>query len=208
LLFPTICEGISCSCRIKFLYFRLMSRNYKFHNKEGLYFVSFATVYWLDVFTRQIYFDVLVKSIDYCRAKKGMELYAYCFMPNHIHLIFRSSNNDPSGLIRDFKSHTAKKVIETIENHSHESRREWLLEMFSSSGKDKSNISKYQFWQHHNKPIELWSVAVIKQKTDYIHNNPVVSGFVTNPIDWKYSSARNYQDDHTVLEIDDTGFIG
>ncbi len=56
-------------------------------------------------------------------------------------------------------------------------------------------------------PIELWSEKVIKQKIDYTHNNPVLSGFVINPEDWKYSSARNYQDDTTILEIDDVGFI-
>ncbi len=79
-----------------------MSRNYKFHNKSGLYFVSFATVYWLDIFTRQVYLDVLAESVTYCRKEKGMELYAYCFMPSHLHLVFRSANEDPSGLLRDF----------------------------------------------------------------------------------------------------------
>ena len=64
--------------------------------------MSFATVYWLDVFTRQIYFDVLAESIDYCRAKKGMELYCYCFMPSHIHFIFRSANEQPNGVIERF----------------------------------------------------------------------------------------------------------
>ncbi|CAL2087974.1 hypothetical protein [Tenacibaculum vairaonense] len=48
---------------------------------------------------------------------------------------------------------------------------------------------------------------MIKQKIDYIHNNPVVSGLVTNIEDWKYSSARNFQDDNTVLVIDKIGFI-
>ncbi len=193
-----------------------MSRNYKFHNKSGLYFVSFATVNWLDVFTRQIYFNVLAESVSYCRKEKSMELYCYCFMPSHtcpersrrVHLIFRSSKEDPSGLLRDFKSYTAKKVIEAIESNPQESRKEYLLWFFERAAKKKSNVSKYQFWQHHNKPIELWSEKVIKQKIDYIHNNPVVSGFVTNAIDWKYSSARNFQDDNTVLEIDHTGFLG
>ncbi len=103
-----------------------MSRNYKFHDKAAAYFVSFATVYWLDVFNRQPYFEVLTKSIDYCRSEKGMELYAYCFMPSHVHFVFRSANEDPSGLLRDFKKHTAKKTIETIENNPQESRKEWL----------------------------------------------------------------------------------
>jgi hypothetical protein len=79
--------------------------------------------------------------------------------------------------------------------------------MFKRAGKKNATTSKYQFWQHHNKPIELWSEKVIKQKIDYIHKNPIESGFITNAIDWKYTSARNFQDDNTVLEIDVTGFF-
>lgn len=192
---------------IAFCILESMSRNYKFHNKAGLYFVSFATVYWLDVFIRQVYFNVLADSINYCRKEKGMELYCYCFMPSHIHFIFRSSKEQPSELLRDFKRHTAKKVIEAIENNTRESRKELLLWLFERAGKKNAATNKYQFWQHHNKPIELWSEKVIKQKIDYIHNNPVEAGFVTNPVDWKYSSARNYQDDYAVLEIDAIGFM-
>ncbi|WP_124981881.1 transposase [Nonlabens xiamenensis] len=175
-----------------------MSRNYKFHNKAGAYFVSFATVYWIDVFTRQVDFDILEQSVQYCRAEKGMEVYAYGFMNSHIHFIFRSANENPSGLLGDFQKHTSKKIIKEIEENPQESRMEWLLLMFERAGKKKDNISKYQFWQHHNKPIELWSSKVIKQKLDYIHNNPVESGFVTEPTDWKYSSARNFAEDHTI----------
>ena len=170
--------------------------------------MSFATVNWVDVFTRQLYFNVLADSVSYCRAEKSMELYCYCFMPSHVHFIFRSSKNEPSELLRDFKRHTSKKVIEAIENNPQESRKEWLLWMFERAGKKNATTRKYQFWQHHNKPIELWSEKVIKQKIDYIHNNPVMSGFVLNPEDWKYSSARNYQEDNTVLEIDSVGFLG
>ena len=179
-----------------------MSRKYKFHNSQGAYFISFATVYWLDIFTRQEYFNILEESINYCRKEKGMEVFAYCFMPSHIHLIFRSLNNDPSGLIRDFKGFTARKLIKAIEENPQESRKEWLLWMMERDGKTKRNVKQRQFWQHRNQPIELWSESVIQQKIDYIHNNPVESGFVTDPIDWKYSSARNYQDDQTILEID------
>lgn len=53
-----------------------MSRKYKFHDKEGLYFVSFATVYWIDVFVRDEYFHEMAMSLDHCRRQKGMELYA------------------------------------------------------------------------------------------------------------------------------------
>lgn len=164
-------------------------------------------MYWMDVFSRQVYFSVLAESLDYCRKEKGMEIYAYCVMPSHIHLLFRAANENPSDLIRDIKGFTARKMIQTIQENPQESRKEWLVSMMGKAGKENSNVVKYQFWQQHNKPIELWTDKVIQQKIDYIHNNPVQSGFVTDPVDWKYSSARNYQDDHTVLEIDTNGFL-
>ena len=140
-----------------------MSRKYKFNNPTAAYFVSFATVYWIDVFTRQTHFNVLEESINYCRKEKGMEVFAYCFMPSHIHLIFRSNEEDPSGLLRDFKGYTARKLIKTIQDNPQESRKEWLLWMLERAGKNKSNVSKMQFWQQHNKPTELWSIKIIQQ---------------------------------------------
>ena len=172
-----------------------MSRKHKFNNPAAAYFVSFATVYWLDVFTRQIYFSILEEAVNFCRAEKATEVFTYCFMPSHVHFVFRSDNEYPSGLLRDFKGFTARKLLKEIENKPQESRKEWLLWMMERAGKKKSNVVKRQFWQQHNKPIELWSNKVIIQKIDYIQNNPVESGFVTNPVDWKYSSARNYAKD-------------
>ncbi len=136
-----------------------------------------------------------------------MEVYAYCFMPSQVHLIFRSENEDPSGLLRDFKGYTSKKLIKSIAENLQESRKEWLFWMMDKAGKKNVTVTHRQFWQQHNKPIELWTDTVIQQKIEYIHNNPVQSGFVTDPIDWKYSSARNYQDDHTVLEIDSDSYL-
>ena len=57
-----------------------MSRIYKFHNPEGVYFVSFAVVEWIDVFTRNEYKDILLDSLRYCQQEKGMEIYAWCIM--------------------------------------------------------------------------------------------------------------------------------
>jgi len=99
-----------------------MSRKYKFADKSGAYFISFATVNWIDVFTRDAYFWCIVASLDFCRKNKGMELYGYCIMPSHVHLIFRSALNDPSGLIRDFKGFTSKKIVKIIDDNPHESR--------------------------------------------------------------------------------------
>ncbi|MDR6369149.1 REP element-mobilizing transposase RayT [Chryseobacterium bernardetii] len=180
-----------------------MSRKHKFHEKEGAYFISFATVFWIDVFTRMQYFDILIEALKYCRTNKGMIIFGYCIMPSHVHLIFRSENGLPSELIRDFKSFTAKKLLQAIEENNQESRKEWLLWMFKKAGSQNSNIKKYQFWQQNNKPIHIWSLKVFEQKLNYVHQNPVETGFVMEPWEWKYSSARNYCDDYNeILEID------
>jgi len=179
-----------------------MSRKYKFHNKEGLYFVSFATVYWVDVFVRDNYCHELVQSFDHCRKNKGMEIYAWCIMPSHVHLIFRANENNPGKLLGSFKTFTSKKLQQIIQDNSLESRKEWLLWMFEKAGRKNSNIKRGQFWQQHNQPIELWSSSVIDQKVDYIHNNPVEAGFVSEPEHWKYSSAIDYSGGKGLLNID------
>jgi DNA modification methylase len=123
-------------------------------------------------------------------------------------MIFQSLNNDAAGLIRDFKGFTSKKIIATIKENPLESRKEYLLNMFEAAGAKRSNVKKYQLWQHDNMPIELYSDKVIKQKFDYIHQNPVKAGLVFNAVDWKYSSASNYYGDNSVVEIDLMGVKG
>ncbi|HXI00724.1 MAG TPA: transposase [Sphingobacteriaceae bacterium] len=177
-----------------------MSRKHKFYNKEGLYFVSFATVFWVDVFVRDLYFQVLLQSLDFCRKNKGMEIYSWCIMPSHVHLIFHAKESNPGDLLRDLKTHTSKAIQAEIENNLQESRKEWLLGLMKTAGSKNSNIKKRQFWQQHNKPIELWSPEVIDQKVEYIHLNPVVAGFVLEPHHWKYSSAIDYSGGKGLLE--------
>ncbi len=178
-----------------------MSRNYKFHNPEGLYFISFATVFWVDVFVRKIYFDCIVDNLNYCVDNKGMEIYVWCIMPSHVHLVFKSTIQNPQALIRDFKSYTSKEIIKLIKENQKESRREWLLKSFKNAAIQKSNTHQHQFWQHDNHPIELWSPEVIDQKISYIHQNPVEAGFVELPYEYLYSSARDYSDAKGLVKL-------
>jgi hypothetical protein len=63
-----------------------------------------------------------------------------------------------------------------------------------------SNVNKYQFWRHDNRPIELWSNKVIDEKINYIHNNPVEEGLVFRPEDYLYSSAADYAGEKGILD--------
>ena len=179
-----------------------MSRNYKFHNPVGVYFVSFAVVEWIDVFTRNEYKDILLDSLRYCQLEKGMEIYAWCVMTNHVHLIFSSTKDEkPELILGSLKRFTSKAIVAAIKENQQESRKEWLLKQFEEAGKKSSNVKQYQLWRHDNKPIELWSNKVIDQKLDYIHNNPVEEGLVFRSEQYVYSSAIDYAGEKGLLDI-------
>ena len=160
-----------------------MSVKYKIRNQESLHFFSFATVEWIDVFTRSIYKNVIVESLRYCQENKGLILYAWCIMTNHLHLIISSKAGiKQEDIIRDFKKHTAKQLLKIVEENHQESRRNWMLWIFKKAGEKNSNNSKFQFWRQDNHPIELSSNEMMEQRLDYLHNNPVAEGIVENPI--------------------------
>lgn len=165
---------------------------YKIRNKEGIHFITFAVVNWVDVFSRKEYRDIVVESIKYCQASKGLVLYCWCLMSNHIHLVVSAKEHNTSDILRDFKKFTSKQIIQAIKEHPQESRREWMLGIFEAAGEQNSRNKTYQFWQHDNQPKELFSQDFAQQKLAYIHNNPVTAGIVYKAEDYIYSSARDY----------------
>jgi REP element-mobilizing transposase RayT len=178
-----------------------MGRKYIFHDSRELYFVSFATVNWIDVFTRKLYFEIIVDSLVYCSKNKGLELYAWCIMPSHVHLIISSENNSLSDIMRDLKRHTSKALLKAIAENPKESRKEWMLWMFGRAGKRNTNNEKFQFWQQSNHPIELSNAKMLIQRLEYLHQNPVKAGLVVLPEHYQYSSAIDYAGGQEVIPI-------
>jgi REP element-mobilizing transposase RayT len=167
-------------------YLRSVSRNYKIHDQEDLQFLTYATIGWVDVFTRPAYKDILVESLRYCQQAKGLELFAWCIMSSHVHLIARAKPGQKlQDILRDHKKFTAKAVVKAIEEDPRESRREWLLAQL------RKVDGGIQLWQHDLHPIWLRRPDIIQQKLDYIHRNPVQEGLVEEPHHYLYSSARD-----------------
>ena len=165
---------------------------YKITNKEALHFVTFAVVGWVDVFTRKQYKDILIDSLRHCQKEKGLVVYGWCIMSNHVHLAVAAQDHNLSDILRDFKKYTAKQVIQAIAGNVQESRKEWMLEVFKRQGALNSRNTENQFWRQDNQPKEMYSEGFIKQKLDYIHNNPVAEGIVDKAEEYLYSSARDY----------------
>jgi len=179
-----------------------MPTGYQIDDQKGLYFLTFQVVEWIDIFSRKMYADIILESFEYCRKNKGLKLWAYVIMTNHIHVIVSADENNLSDVVRDFKRFTATQILKSIQENKYESRRNWMLNLFEFAAKKHKRNSKYQFWTHDNHAIELESIKFINQKLAYIHENPVRAGFVEHADHWMFSSQRNYSALYSLIEID------
>ncbi len=182
-----------------------MSTKYKATSTEEAFFINITTVGWIDVFTRLNQKHNIIRALHYCQENKGLEIYAYCIMHSHLHLLCKGTNGFVlSDIVRDFKKFTSKQFIKTILEEP-ESRREWMLNYFKNACEHLKREQNYKVWQdgYHAEIVETnW---FIKQKVAYIHNNPVKDKIVALPEDYYFSSARNYaglENDLAIILLD------
>jgi putative transposase len=169
-----------------------MSRKYKFRDNDKLYFISFACVGWVDVFIRNEYREVILESWRYCQREKDLEIYAWVIMTSHVHMIIGSKGRAMDKIVGEMKSYTSRQLRKMIEGHNHESRKEWMLEIFYTAGNLGSNTKDWQFWRQDNKPIEIDNDTKFYEILEYVHQNPVEAGFVRKAEDYVYSSAGDF----------------
>lgn len=119
-----------------------MKEGYIIRDQEKPHFITCTVVDWIDVFTRKTYRDIVISSLRYCIKEKGMLLYGFVIMSNHIHLIVQSKGSKLSYLIRNFKKFTAKNILKAIQSEL-ESRRESMLERFQKATETHSRNKNY-----------------------------------------------------------------
>ncbi len=181
-----------------------MSTGYQINDQEGLYYLTFQIVDWVDIFTRQVYRDIVIESLRFAIENKNLNVFAFVIMSNHMHTIMQSSTGELSNTIRDIKKFTSKRIIETIQS-TPESRREWMINRFSCNARQHTRNQIFQVWTHENHAIYLYGSEFIRDKIDYLHDNPVRAGLVEKPEDFLYSSARFYAGLDCLIPIVDIG---
>ena len=174
---------------------------------KALHFLTITTVGWIDIFAYKRYREIIVDSLNFCIANKGLVVHAWVIMSNHVHLICRAE--EPyllSNLIRDFKSYTAKKILLEVHKNT-ESRKDWLEVVMKYHAANNKRNEEFQVWQQDNHPVELESPLWISQRLQYIHNNPVRAGITLLPEEYIYSSAKSYagMDELVSIELLDIG---
>ena len=137
--------------------------------------------------------ELFLKQLADARSKHNLKLFGYVIMPNHVHLVLLSPPGTKLGLvIGEVKSKMAR-------------------EYFAGIGRPQlavGNSQKVQrvFWQKRCYDHNCRSTAVVKEKIEYCHSNPVRGGLVGSPGDYTWSSYNWYMGKNDVpLDMDECG---
>jgi REP element-mobilizing transposase RayT len=175
--------------------------NYFITDQNAVYFLTFTVTDWVDIFTRKEYKVEIADSLNYCIENKGLIVYAWCLMSNHLHLVCQANEGFKiSEIIRDFKKFTSKTILKLIQEIP-ESRRDWLLYRFEFAGKYDNRIKKYKFWQETNHAVLLDNNTLYDQRINYTHENPVRAQIVFHAEDYLWSSAIDYSGEKGYVNI-------
>lgn len=173
-----------------------MSRTrYKVYDNAYPHFFTCTIVEWLPVFTRCDSVQILLDSWSFLQREGRLRLFANVVLENHTHFI--ASSDDLAKEIGDFKSYTARRLIELLES----SNAKTILQQLAFRKAKHKRDREYQFWQEGSHPQQISSEEIMRQKIEYIHYNPVKRGYVDEPIHWRYSSARNYAGLPSLIEV-------
>ncbi|MBN7813325.1 transposase [Algoriphagus sp. H41] len=178
-------------------------RPFQVSDQNAVYFLTLTIVEWVDIFTRREYKMEVVDSLNFCVERKGLEIFAWCLMSNHLHLLCRSKEAFRlSDTIQDFKKFTARKILGSMEKESIESRAKWILKIFRERGASQSRISNYKFWNDGLHAVWVESAVFFEQKLHYIHRNPVEAMVVEEPEEYLFSSARDYSGKKGLVKVE------
>jgi putative transposase len=167
---------------------------YHFTDVTQPHFMTCTVLHWIPVFTRPEAVEILLDSLRHL-SKDGLRLYAYVILENHMHILAQS--DDLRVDMQRFKSYTSKQTLAFLSENSVSK----ILDQLAFYKKAHKGDRLYQFWQEGVHPELVQGDQMMRQKIEYIHNNPVARGYVDQPEHWRYSSARNYAGRDGLIEI-------
>ena len=168
---------------------------YRILNKSCPHFLTATINHWQPLFTRTETVEIVLDSWRFLQREAEFEIYGYVILENYLHLIAASA--DLSRDMQRFKSYTAKRIIDYLE----QTQATKVLELLALFKRAHKTESQYQVWEEGSHPQLIESETVMRQKLDYIHQNPVKRGYVDLPEHWRYSSARNYLGQEGLIEV-------
>jgi putative transposase len=155
-----------------------------------LYFVTTRAVQRAHIFRRALFKRILIDSLNTGRILGQYALFAFVIMPNHIHLILQCLNDcTPGEIVREFKKATANLIVRQYEAEGNAQVLEFLATAVQPGRKEQHTV-----WEHEYQAKNIFSPDFMRQKMEYIHNNPIQPHWqlAGRPEEYPWSSARFY----------------
>ena len=177
--------------------------------KQACHFITLNTVDCVDIFIRPVYKQVIVHTLNHFIESKGLVVFSWCLMTNHLHLLVQSQDGySLDDIEQQYKAFTTQKILAAMETEP-ETRKDWMLKRFEGFENHPQKLRQYNIWQSRSSRsiIEMDQPARLVEYYDYIHENPVRERFVDLAADFPYSSARDYADARGLVNITKLPFI-
>ena len=165
-----------------FLEVKLMSRQARQKSESGIYHVMLRGINQQQIFEDKDDYAIFLETLKLCKKNTGFELFAYCLMGNHVHLLLKV--NPLFGELDTVLKRIGVRYVHWF-NYKYQRTGHLFQDRFKSE------------------PVEddQYFLTVLA----YIHQNPVRAGLVRHPKDYAESSYAEYlQTEYAGLV--DTGF--
>jgi REP element-mobilizing transposase RayT len=170
-------------------------------NPDYLYFVTTKAVKHVHLFRGDVIKRIIIESLHHIRTTRGMKLFVFVIMPNHIHIIVRFSEKYPlSDAMRDLKKFTARQIY----HHFDAEGNKKILAVLKKEGERVKQ--DYKVWEDGYDARDIFSAKFLQQKMDYIHHNPCQPQWrlANTPEEYLWSTAGFYfAGKPCVIPIDD-----
>lgn len=167
----------------------MRSRNRNNYEKYGnIFFVTSTVVGSIDIFKIDLLCKIMIEKLRFYQNRGDFTIIAYVVMPDHFHLVIKTNNDKSiSDCIGNLKRITSRETTAKLKDLE---EAKILSELDQMAALEPTHDSR--IWKHRFDSLVIVNEETLRQKIEYIHNNPVKAGLVSEPDEWVYSSARNY----------------
>ena len=171
------------------------SRYAFYSNQTGPYYLTCTVIKWMALLGIPEITQIIINSLQFLIKNDRIILHGFVIMEHHLHLV--ASGKSLSKEIGIFKSYTARQIIDYLNQNDYKE----ILRLLKFFKKQHKRLQDYQVWEEGSHPQLIHDRRMLNQKLDYIHYNPVRSGFIDDPLHWRYSSYRHYEGRECLLPI-------
>ena len=165
------------------------------HETDGIFFITITCYSWISLLQITNTYDAVYKWFDWLK-KEGHYVAGYVIMPNHIHALIAFSktkkNTNINKIIGNGKRFLAYKIIDRLKEATNISLLKKLSDAVEVTGRKRGKL--HEGYEDSFDIKECLTQKFIKQKLDYIHNNPCSGKWMLAdcPENYVHSSAKFY----------------